>query len=188
MKKTLSLLLTLLVATTLVACSDGNGTAQVQVAGTNTTAAVSGTQTAAVVGAPFGYSNGVPVFGTTAPTTVVFSNTATTPAFSVTSGGNTATGTTTFGSCHFLVTSSTFISPPSPLVVGTTITADPCTIVVNNKGQLANGLCTQYTVQLLLGTRLSDGQPMSICLAENGDVSIGGIVIGKVTLVPLTGA
>ena len=74
----------------------------------NTTVATTGAAAAAVVNVPFSFSSGVAALGTNAATTVQFTSSSATPAFNIASGGATATGTTTFGSCIFAVTSSTF--------------------------------------------------------------------------------
>ena len=179
-------MLTLLVASTLVACSDGGGTAQVEAVKTDTVLPASPTTTAAVVNTTFDYPTGVPSFGTTTTTTVVFTNTATTPAFSITSGGNTATGTTTFGSCDFLITESTFL-PPSPLAVGNTIIVNPCNLNINNHGQLANGQGEQHSLNLQLGDAFSTGEPITVNVNAGGQLTINGNPAGTVTLVPITG-
>jgi len=88
---------------------------------------------------------------------------------------------------HFRVTTSGFTAPPSPFVVGSTITVDPCSIIVHTKGQLANDQCTTRNVQIQLGTVLSDPFPMTVCLSPTGNVTISGIFMGTISLVPLTG-
>ncbi len=186
MKKILSAILTLLVASTLVACGGGGGTAQVQAAAADTVLPASAATVALVPNTAFQFPSGVTSFGTTSTTTVAFTSASATPTFSISSDGNTATGDTTFGSCHFHITASTFL-PPSPLAVGNTITVNPCNLNANTHGQLANGQGQSRSIALLLGSALSSGTPITISINEGGQVTINGQSAGTVTLTPVTG-
>ena len=185
MKKTLSILLTTLIAVTFVACGGGSDT-PAQVAAADAALPAAPATTAAVANTPFAFPAGVPSFGTTATTTVAFTNTSTTPAFSIASGGNTASGTTTFGSCHFLVTASTFPAG-SPLAVGQTVTVNPCNLNVNTAGATANGVATTRSVALLLGAASSAGASVTVAVNPGGQLTLNGNSVGSVTLAPVTG-
>jgi hypothetical protein len=187
MNKMLSLALAVFAAASLTACGGGGGEPPAtQVAAADTTIPANGTTTASVTNIPFTFPAGITEFGTTSTTTVAFTDTSTTPAFSIASGGNTATGTTTFGSCHFLITSSTFAST-SKLAKGNTITLNPCNIVANTKGVTANGVGDTRSIALLLGSALSAGQPVTLNVNPGGQVTINGKSVGSVTLQPVTG-
>lgn len=149
-----------------------------------TSATVAALSTAAT---PMAFPTGVPAFGTTGPTTLVFSGTSATPDFSISSDGNTATGTTTFGSCHFTIQHSAF-PKRSPLAEGQVIVIDPCTLAVKTSGAPANGTAGTRSVTLTLGNITSDGSPLPVTINSNGLVQIFGVVVGTGTLAEVTGA
>jgi len=178
-------------AAVLSACG-GGGTGEVMppinVANKDTTLAASPTTTAAVTNIPFSFAAGVAEFGTTTATTLTFTNASATPAFSISSGGNSATGTTTFGSCLFAVTQSTF-QPPSPLTVGQVIRVHPCEIDLNTSGQTANGQAQQTAVQLVLANnKPSDSTKIAVTISSTGEILVNGKSVGSVTLAPVTGS
>jgi hypothetical protein len=186
MKKTLALALAIFAAASLTACGGGGGEpAPVQVAATDVSLPANGTTTAAVTNIPFTFPAGVTEFGTTSTTTVAFTDTSTTPAFSIASAGQTATGTTTFGSCHFLITSSTFPST-SKMAQGNTITVNPCNINVSTKGVAANGIAVDRSIALLLGVAVSAGVPVQLSVNPGGQLTINGKSVGSVTLQVVT--
>jgi hypothetical protein len=187
-KKTLSLLVALLIGMTLVACGGGGSDAPVpvQVAKADTDLPAAPTTVAAVANTPFAFSAGVASFGTTATTTLAFTDTSDTPAFSIASGGNTATGTTTFGSCDFLIKASTFPAS-SPLAVGKTIVVNPCHISVDTQGQAANGQGQPRDTCIWLGTLQSSYTPITVSINPGGQITLNGKSVGTVTLAPITG-
>jgi predicted small lipoprotein YifL len=185
MNKLLASVLVTIVAASLTACGGGGEPPATEVAAADTTLPANGTTTAAVTNIPFAFPAGVTEFGTTSTTTVAFTDTSTTPAFSIVSGGQTATGTTTFGSCHFLITSSTFAST-SKLAQGNTITVNPCNLVVSTKGVAANGNAVDRSIALLLGVAVSAGQPVQLSVNAGGQLTINGKSVGSVTLQVVT--
>ena len=188
--KALQVLLAVAAAVVLSACGGGGGGGgndAPAVAAADTTVRVSPTVTGAVVNTPFAFPSGVTSFGTTSATTVAFNDTSATPAFTISSGGNTATGTTTFGSCIFTITSSTFVAP-SPLAGGNTITVNPCNITINTKGQLANGVGQSRSVALVLGATASSGTSITVSVTPSGQVTLNGAIVGAVALADGTGA
>jgi predicted small lipoprotein YifL len=186
MKKTLASLFAIALAASLTACGGGGSEpAPVEVVAADTTIPATAATAPAVVNVPFTFAAGVPDFGTTGTTTFAFTSTSTTPAFSIASGGNTATGTTTFGSCHFLVTFSTFPST-SKLALGQTITVDPCNITVNTAGTPANGVAAAHSAALKLGAAVSSGQSITVAVNPGGQLTLNGFFVGIVTLKPVT--
>lgn len=187
MNKLLSSVLIGSLTVLLYGCGGGNdGPAPAtSVAAADTTLAATPTTVDAVATVPFTFS-AVPSFGTTATTTVTFTNTATTPAFSIASGSSTASGTTTFGSCIFHVTASTFPAG-SPLAVGQTLTVDPCNLKVNTKGEAANGVGQQRAIALVLGAAASSGATVTVGVNPGGQLTLNGNIVGTVTLTPVTG-
>jgi len=170
----------------LYGCGGGGGApAPVEVVATPTTVAATPTTTAAVTAIPFTFA-AVPSFGTTATTTVTFKDTSTTPAFSIVSGTNTASGTTTFGSCDFHVTASTFPAG-SPLAVGQTVVVNPCSISIDTQGQ-ASGSAEQRSIALVLSNAASTGTTVTVGVNPGGQLTLNGNTIGTVTLTPVTGA
>jgi hypothetical protein len=187
MNKLLSVLLSLAVATSMLAACGGNGGNEgVQVAPPVAVIPASPTSVAAVVNTTYAFPTGVPSFGTTSTTTVVFTSTATTPAFSISSGGKTATGTTTFGSCHFKITQSDFVAP-SPLAAGNTIIVNPCNISVDTNGQASTGTNQVQPSNFVLGTASSTDVPVVVSVDSSGNINVNGSFLGTVPLVPLTG-
>ena len=185
MKKLLGFIVAVGVSALLYACGGGGDEQPLGVAG-NTTLATNSTTAAAVVNTPFTFSSGVPAFGTTAATTVQFTSTSTAPAFSVSSGGATASGTTSFGSCVFAVTSSSFPAG-HPMAVGQTVTVNPCNLSVNTAGAVANGVATSRSVALLLGAASSAGSGNAIAVTAGGALTLNGNNVGLVTLTPVSG-
>jgi hypothetical protein len=187
MNKMLSLALAVFAAATLTACGGGGGEPPAtQVAAADTTIPANGTTTALVTNIPFTFPAGLTEFGTTSTTTVAFTDTSTTPAFSIASSGNTATGTTTFGSCHFLIVNSTFPAT-SKLAKGNTVTVNPCNIGVNTAGVPANGVAVTRSIALFLGAAASSGQPVTLNVNQGGQLTINGKSAGTVTLQVITG-
>lgn len=170
----------------VVACG---GTVSPPVVSNDVTAPVTSTTVAALVTAatPMAFPSGVPAFGTTAATTLLFSGNSPTPDFSITSGSNTATGTTTFGSCDFTILTSNF-PPGSPLARGQVIVINPCTLAVKTSGAPANGTASTRSVTLNLGGITSDGSSIPVTINANGLVQIFGVVIGTGILTQATGA
>jgi hypothetical protein len=176
------------VVTMLSACGDGSSAGRALVAAGDTTLNVNGTIAGALAGTTFGFPSGVPEFGTTAATTLTFTSGGDTPAFSIASGGNTATGTTTFGSCIFRISNSSFPAG-LPLANGQTVTVNPCTTNINTTGALANGVQTTRSVALLLGAAASANQPAIVSVSATGQLVLGGgrSIVASITLTPITG-
>jgi hypothetical protein len=186
MKKILSLALAVFTAATLTACGGSSEPAPAEVVAADAKLPANPTTTAAVANVPFTFPGGIADFATTSTTTVAFTNTSTTPAFSIASGGNTATGTTTFGSCIFAITASTFPTG-SRLAKGNTITVNPCNINVGSAGLSANGVGATRSVALLLGSAVSSGSAVTLSVNPGGQLTINGQSVGTVTLTPVTG-
>jgi hypothetical protein len=180
------LLISLVVASAavLAACGGSDDEPTMVVAG-NTTLAANATTAAAVKDTPFVFS-AVPALGTTATTTVAFTSTATTPAFSIASGGSTATGTTTFGSCIFAITQSTFPAGHA-LAQGQTVTVNPCNMSVNTTGAVANGVAQSRSIALLLGAASSNNAQATVGVNAGGQMTLNGNSVGTVTLTPVSG-
>ena len=168
----------------LVAC--GGGTDPVLVAASDTDVSVAPAVAAALVNTPFAFPSGVAALGTTAATTVQFTSTATTPAFSISSGGNTATGTTTFGSCIFVVSNSTFPAG-HPLANGQTVTVNPCTVSLKTSGGVANGQATSRSVAMLLGAAASANASVAVAVNAGGQIVLNGATVATITLTPISG-
>jgi len=171
-------------AAILVAC--GGGGDQLQQATSDTTLAANGTTASAVANTKFSFPSGVLGLGTSAATDVTFTSSSSTPSFSISSGGNTATGTTTFGSCIFTVTSSNFPAG-SALAQGQTVTVNPCNLSVSTAGKTANGVAVSSSVLLYLGTAKSMGATATVGVSPSGALTLNGNVVATITLTPVTG-
>ena len=169
----------------LAACG-GTDPTPVTVASADVTVATNATIASAVANTPFTFG-AVPEFGTTAATTLAFISIGTTPAFSIASGGATATGTTNFGSCIFVVSSSSFPAG-HPLANGATVTVNPCSIKVATVGQPADSVARPRTTTLQLGGTTSTGQSVAITINSGGTITINNTAAGTVTLVQTSGA
>ncbi len=152
----------------------------------NTTVATTGAAAAAVANVPFSFSSGVAALGTNAATTVQFTSSSATPAFNIASGGATATGTTTFGSCIFAVTSSTFPTGHA-LALGQTVTVNPCNLSVGTAGALANGVATSRSVALVLGAAASANTAVTVGVNPGGQLTLNGNIVTTVVLTPVSG-
>jgi hypothetical protein len=148
------------------------------------------TLVAAIANETFAYQDGVPAFGTTAATNVTFSAPAAAgaaPGFTISSGGNTASGTMAFGSCIFRITASTF-PDGSRLAAGQIITINPCNINVNARGTAADGVAATRSAALVVGAAASAGASVTISVNPGGQLTLNGVSVGTVTLSPITGA
>lgn len=185
MKKLLGLIVAVGASALLYACGGGGDDQPLGVAGT-TTLATNSTVAASVVSTPFTFASGVPALGTTGATTVTFTSTSTAPAFSISEAGRTATGSTSFGSCIFAVTASTFPAGHA-LAVGQTVVVNPCNMNVNTAGAVANGVAATRSVALLLGSAASSGASATVSVTAGGALTLNGNTVGTVTLTPVTG-
>jgi hypothetical protein len=180
------LALALIAGTALLSACGGGSDDPPLVAASNATLAVNPVAAVAVAQTPFAFPAGVPDLGTTAATTVVFTSTASSPAFSIASGGATATGVTTFGSCVFAITSSTFPAGHR-LAQGNVITVNPCNLNVGTAGAQANGVGASRSVALQLGAAASSGASVTVAVNPGGQLTLNGTSVGTVTLTPVSG-
>ena len=173
----------------LAACGGGTTStipAPVIVSTANLVAPVTASIVPAVVNTPFTFASGVPDFGTTAETTLTFTSTGDTPAFSIGSGGAVATGTTTFGSCIFIITASTF--PTAQLATGKVVRADTCTLNVGTLGGAANGSSSRRDVSLAFRTVISGALNLPVTINPDGRIVLNNIQIGLSRVSAVTGS
>lgn len=186
----------------LAACGGGDYVPPDAVAASsNVTAAANGAVLAALVpatgAAPIvatfanGFSGTVGTSTTpavlTGPTTVAFTSTGDSPAFSITNGGLTATGTTTFGSCIFTVGSNSPFPSTSPLASNKVLKVDPCNLTVSSNGAIANGASFARDVILTLGLVQSTPLSLPVTVSSTGVVAVNGVTVGSVTVIKTTG-
>ena len=159
-------------------------------------------QTVAPPTAPATFPSGVPALGTTASTTLSVATTTATattptgstvtgPAFTVASGGQTASGVLTFGSCVFTVSASSF-PPASPLAVGKQVVVNPCETRVNTSGQTADGTTKPASTTLNLAGTSSTAVSVNTQVGTNGSVTLvsssgATVPVGTVVTVTPTG-
>lgn len=193
MKKLFLLAAVLTSATLLASCGGGDGDAVlVAAADARLTAdADSGRPLfTALANESFTFPGGVAEFGTTgAATTVSVQQPAAAgrnPRFTISSGGQTASGTMAFGSCFFRVTASTF-APPSPLVDGAVIEITNCGVQLDTAGQHANGVAVESSAVLFLNNANSTGTSVTVGINPGGRITLNGRIVGEVTLTPITG-
>ena len=174
-------------AAVLVACGGGNDPAPApKVATQDASVAASPATVPAVVNTPLVFPGGVAEFGKSTPVSLTFTSTAASPAFKIESGGGVAKGTTTFGSCVFTITESSFLAP-DPLAVGNSIRINPCNLNVNSAGENANGIAESRSIKLQLGTALSSGATVTVVVASDGSVVVNGVTVTTVETKPTTG-
>lgn len=193
MKKLFLLAAVLTSATLLASCGGGGDSAQVATEDARLSAdADSGRPLfTAMANESFTFTGGVTEFGTAgAATTVSIQQPAAAgrnPRFAISSGGQTATGVMTFGSCFFRVTDSTF-TPPSPLVDGAVIEINNCGVQLDTAGQNANGVAIESSAVLFLNNANSTGTAVTVAINPAGRITLNGKAVGTVTLTPVTGA
>jgi len=188
MIKANKLFFTVLVSAALAACGGGGDSLPVKtIASSNLTVPVNANTAAAVVGESFTFPAGVTDFGTTTPTTMTFTSATATPAFAIAADGFAASGPTTFGSCIYTVTSSTF-PVGSKLAVGQQVRVNTCNLNVATSGGNANGDSVPREVKFVLGALNSNGKNLPVVIKADGSVVINNITIGSVIISLLTGA
>jgi hypothetical protein len=183
----LKLVLGVFAAAALVACG-GGGSAPAPVAVVTSDLAVPATAATvpAVVNTAFAFPSGVSSFGTTSTTTLAFTSATGTPTFKVEGDGGTATGTTTFGSCHFQVTASTFPAGHK-MSVGAIITVDPCEIGAATTGATASGAAVTTDIRIQLGSESSAGVPATMTIQPDGKVTLNSTAFGTTEVKLVTG-
>lgn len=192
MKKMFLLAAVLSAATFLSACGDGGGSSET-VAATDarvTMNATTGPATvAALVNEEFSFPAGVPALGTNAATTLRFNAPAAAGGptrFTIASGGDTAIGTMSFGSCIFTITASTFPDAHA-LGEGKTVTVDPCSIEIDTDGMPADNQPRNTVAVITLGTTTSAGTTVTVTITVTGVVGVNGVTVTTVTVTEVTG-
>jgi hypothetical protein len=176
----------------LAACGGGSDSAPVAlVASASTSAAITPTTGAAVVSSvldkSFGFTVGVPSFGTTTATTLKLSGTGATPSFAISSAEGTASGAMAYGSCIFTMTQSTYPAG-HPLALGSMVTVNPCTLSVGTAGGKGDGVAYTTSVNLVLGTVNSTPVSVTVSISSTGVVAVNNVTVGSVSVVAATGA
>jgi hypothetical protein len=156
------------------------------VATANLTVPAAASSLAAVVNTAYTFP-AVTEFGTTSATTVTFSSATATPSFSISSAEGTASGATTFGSCIFTVTASTFPST-SPLALGKVVTVHPCELQVLTAGVVVGATSASLGTRFILGQTPSSSVFLAATLDANGQLTIGNVSLGTVPVAAATGA
>lgn len=156
------------------------------VASADITAAVTSSTAQVMVNKSFSFDSGVSALGTKSATTVDLSGSATAPDVKISSGGNTATGVMTYGSCIFKITSSTIPGLPVTPAGDKGIEVKPCDLKLATAG-LTNGSSNSF-VKWILGNASSISQGVTVTISSTGVVTVSGTSFGTVTLVLSTGA
>lgn len=178
------------VPTPIVATADTTVAATPATAAKVTTAFVA----AATPAAPIAFSNGfagtdasgAPVAISGATTVAFTGGSSTAPGFSMTNGGKTATGTTTFGSCTFTFDANSPFPEDHPWAPGKSFKVDPCILKVPTAGVKADGSASNQTLTLTFGTT-SGTTTKTVSVAADGSVSIAGTSVGTVVVAQTTG-
>lgn len=185
-----------LAVATLVACGGGGGGGTLA-AGSDVTVGIDATNGAQIIKAldnlALNYADGVDAFQTKGtPTSLTIANTGSaTPTFNIASGTFAATGEVGFGSCKFVVKTSTFPGG-HPLSVGQTITVTPCQLVAATSGQTADGVPVESDVKLVLNGAQPEARKLPITITPAGAVQIvtpsgTTISLGTISVVEVTG-
>lgn len=179
----------------LVACGGGGGGSDgpISVAVGNPNFVVDGTNGSNAVQAmaqTMTFPNGVPDFGTTSSTTLAVTASplgTPPPSFVISSGGSTASGDLTFGSCIFTVKSSTFAAG-SKLATGAKVTVSNCSLLLNINGAAATGTPVGVTAVLTLNTVSSNPYKITVVITPTGQVMVNGLTVYNIKVTSLTGA
>jgi len=175
-----------------VAGCDSDPTAPTLVVASNTTLATNPAVAQAIAGTTFNFPGGAAAISTETAgqnLALTFTNAnAATMVFTNAAGATTGTITTsvTYGSCIFVVSASTFPTGHR-LAQGNTVVVNPCNINVNTAGQQATGVSATRSVALLLGSAASAGAAINVSVNPGGQLTLNGISVGTVTLVPVSG-
>lgn len=174
-------------ALTLTACGGGGGGTLPDVASQNLSVPINATDgttvAAAIASQSFDFTSGISDFGTTADTTVTLTNGGT--GFQVSSGGKTATGTMSFGSCHFNITSTTFTSGPLSFIQ--TITFPICTVTAYTSGFSTIPSLQLVPFTLTLNSFISSRLNINTGVYPGGTIQLNGTTLGTVPTAPPTG-
>ena len=162
-------------AAMLAACGGGS---DVVPATPSTSSSLTAANAAALAGTPFVFDGGVAQFGTTASTSLTVTGAGAATQFSIASGGSTASGPMSFGSCIFTITTSTFAAA-HPLGAGKMITINPCSLAINSAGYPV-GTAAIPTV-LTLGTLASSPNSRTVTVGADGSNSVGTITLTGAT-------
>lgn len=186
--KFLRLMLGVSAAAALISCGGGGSSAPAPVSVVKSDLAVPATAATvpAIVNTTFAFPNGVSAFGTTGTTTLSFTSATATPAFKVEADGATASGITTFGSCHFQITASTFPAGHK-MSVGAIITVDPCEIEAATAGAAASGTAVTIGISIQLGSDTSTGVPATMTIDPSGSVTLNSTAFGTTEVQLVTG-
>lgn len=176
----------------LVACGGGSDSAPATLVATTSTAAAIDPTTGPVVVSSvldktFGFTAGVPAFGTTSATSLKLSGAGAAPLFAISSAEGTASGAMTYGSCILTMTQSTYAAG-HPLALGSKVTVTPCTLSVDTAGGKGNGVPYQASVALVLGTVNSTPVSVTVSINSAGVVTVNNVTVGSVKVVAATGA
>lgn len=181
----------------LAACGDKSTEPKAKVVTEDAVVTVTATTIPAIFSAPPAeFTAGVADFGTTVPTTLSFKandTAAATPVFNVKTATDSASGVTTFGSCIFTVTTSTFTGT-HPMALGKTVTINPCAVKIQTAGTTAGATLSAPVVRITLGaassTTVTLPNPVVISTTGEVKVTVGGqeIVLAEVPVVTGTGA
>ncbi|TWO72314.1 hypothetical protein FN976_06315 [Caenimonas sedimenti] len=170
-------------------CGGGGDETPVVVAAADVKVATTQDTVKALSATNLSFPAGVPALGTTGPTAlrIVAPAGAVTPTFNLDANGGTASGTMSFGSCVFTVSTSTIPSLPA----GTVVRVDPCTINVDTSGDPA-GQAIAQPVTLTLGTATSTEVTLTVTVSSTGAVTINNVnnepvSAGAVTTTTATG-
>ena len=175
-------------AVALVACGGGSDPVVLVAAAdaTSTLTAQNGaTVGGAFVGTSFAFNTGVAAFGTTASTTLVIGGTPAAQTATISSGGATATGDMSYGSCLFVIKTSNF-NASSPLAAGKTVVVNPCTMKITTSGLVANGGETLTKVTMSLGTH-EGASSVRVTITPDGVVRVGSQQFANLSVTPATG-
>lgn len=197
-------------AAALVACGSSDSAPAPVVASNlvvSASPATAATTTAVLQSSPISFPSGVPALGTTAATTLTVATTNATvalpgggsvtgPSISLSSGGQTATGVLSYGSCVFTVTSSTLTSGPfsppfSPPAPARQVVVTDCTLTVATANVPATGTPTATPATLRIGAANSAPIPLLGTVATGTNTltltnPAGQPVVSGVTVVTVT--
>ncbi len=173
----------LALAALLSACGGGGSASPPrQVASANLTVPITSATVAAFANIPFTFAGGLPELGLTGTTTLAFTDTSTSPAFSITTAGGTVTGVTTFGFCRFTISS---VRGNLNLLPGDSIRVAPCDVRVDTAGR-SSGMING-SASILVGS--SGGLDRhDYTINPDGTIfSLFGTPIGNVSFSAVTG-
>lgn len=173
-----------------VSCGDDDPSEPSLVVSEDATVTVNAETVGAIDGVEFNFDGAGAVFDPALAgqdVSITFESSDATPQATIEfEGGGTITADVSFGSCIFVIATSSFPAGHR-LAQGQTVTVNPCNIRLGTQGAPADSIARQRAAVFILGSAASTGSTVTVVVNPGGSITINGKAAGTVTLVPVSG-